>query len=277
MIFTKMQLNGNDFIFVDALNTKMLSPINVSCETCVRRFNVGADGLILINSSEIADYKMELYNSDGSKAEVCGNALLLLGKYLYESEDLKGKIKDKVDDIVVETDSGLKHISLDFNDIGEVISSTVNLGKADFDVDCSNIENKIKIKEKEYDINYLSLGNLHGVVIVDNIEDVEVSSLMNEDQRLLKIHESCNIEFIEILDKNKIKIKIFERGVGETLSCGSGAAAAAAVAVKNNLCEKDEDIRVISKGGEHKVKYTLDGDIFVTGNPKLVFNGYLKN
>lgn len=276
MIFTKMQLNGNDFIFVDALNTKMLSPISVSCETCVRRFNVGADGLILINSSEIADYKMELYNSDGSKADVCGNALLLLGKYLYESEDLKGKIKDKVNDIVVETDAGLKHISLDFNDIGEVVSSTVDIGKANFDVDYSKIKNKIKIKEKEYDINYLSLGNLHGVVVVDNIKDVEISSLMKENPKLLEIHKNCNVEFIEVLDKNKIKIKIFERGVGETLSCGSGAAAAIAVAIKDNLCEKDEDIRVISKGGEHKVKYTLNGDIFITGRPKLVFNGYLK-
>lgn len=279
MIFTKLQLNGNDFIFVNCFKTNISSPVSVSCETCNRKFGIGADGLVLIKPSEKADYKIEIYNPDGSKARICGNALLSLGKYLFESEDFKSQIKNKLDNIKIETDSGVRNISLEI-EYGEVLYVSANLGKIDFqDNYFENKINKIKIKNNNYNINYLSVGNFHGVIILDEkdeIDDINFCELNKDNINLKKIINECNIEIIKIIDKNKIKIKIFERGVGETLSCGSGACAVVATAVKKNLCELDKEIKVISKGGEHRVKYISEKEIILKSKPVLVYNGYLR-
>lgn len=278
MIFTKMQLNGNDFIFVNCLKTNINSPASVSCETCNRNFGIGADGLVLIKSSDKADYQIEIYNSDGSKATMCGNALLSFGKYLYESEDFKSEIKNKLNNITVETDSGVKNISLE-TEYDEILSVSANLGKTEFigfKNNYFNLDNKIKIKNNYYNINYLSVGNFHGVIILDNINNIKFCDLIKDNINFKNIISKCNIEIIEIVDKNKIKIKIFERGVGKTLSCGSGACAVVVAAIKKNLCEKDTEIKIISDGGEHIVKYISEENIILKARPELVYNGYLR-
>ncbi|MBP0979892.1 MAG: hypothetical protein J6C55_04565, partial [Oscillospiraceae bacterium] len=130
-----------------------------------------------------------------------------------------------------------------------------------------------------YNINYLSVGNFHGVIILDEsdeIDNIKFCELIQDNINLKKIIEKCNIEIIKIIDKNKIKIKIFERGVGETLSCGSGACAAVATAISKNLCEKQQEIKIISKGGEHRVKYISEEEIILKSKPILVYNGYLR-
>lgn len=278
MIFTKMQLNGNDFIYVNCLKTNITSPVSVSCETCSRNFGIGADGLVLIKPSDKADYKIEIFNSDGSKALMCGNALLLLGRYLFESEDFKSEIKDKLDNIIIETDSGIRNISLE-TEYDEILYVSANLGKIEFKDNYLNFDNKIIIKNNSYDINYLSVGNPHGVVILDgsdDIDNIKLCDLIKNNSGLEKIITECNIEIIKIIDENKIKIKIFERGVGETLSCGSGACAAVSVATKKNLCEKEKEIKVSSKGGDHWVKYMSENLVILKAKPELVYNGYLR-
>ena len=179
------------------------------------------------------------------------------------------KIKNKLDNIKVETDSGIKNISLEI-EYDEIIAVSANLGKIEFKDNYFDFNNNI---------NYLSVGNFHGVIILDEsdeIDNIKFCELIQDNINLKKIIEKCNIEIIKIIDKNKIKIKIFERGVGETLSCGSGACAAVATAISKNLCEKQQEIKIISKGGEHRVKYISEEEIILKSKPILVYNGYLR-
>lgn len=267
MIFTKMQLNGNDFVFINSLSSKIKIYQNLIKEICDRRFGVGADGVVVLSMSEKADCKIEIYNSDGSKAKICGNALLLLGRYLFElenfelenlgfqnlsSKNFESKKFDntkldsiKIDSIRIETDAGIKEIYLD-TEYDEIKSVFVNMGKVsqinqkfDFKKSDKNFESK-KFEFKFEDLNCLMVGNgnKHLVFTVKNIDDINIKDIM-KDKDVLKIGKEYNIEFMQMLDKNKVRIKIFERGVGETLSCGSGACACAFVAAQTKFLQTD--------------------------------------
>lgn len=263
MIFVKMQLNGNDFVFVNNRDSGMLSQKDVIKRICNRNQGIGADGMVMVSESDEADYKLEIYNADGSQAKMCGNALLLFGKYLYESDNfgsyrLKGRER-----IRVETQAGLREIKIEWEG-NEIKRSEVDMGRASFE------------RLDGGKINYVSIGNLHGVIFLESLDEREIERLKKEYGEMFDKDKAYNLELVKVIDKRELRIKIFERGVGETLSCGTGASAAVAVAIKKNICSRDEDIRVISRGGEHILRYTKEGNIFLSGKPELVYHGYLK-
>lgn len=276
MIFTKMQLNGNDLVYMDGFKNDVKIPSSVAIKVCNRRSGIGADGLVIVQPSENADCKIEIYNADGSKAKICGNALLLLGKYLYEAEESPLKIKN-VDTLKVEVEESVKEINLTI-DYNEVESAVVNMGRPIFNPEHNAAKNvhSIEFNNVEYNIEYLQIENLHGVIIVDNIDNIDVEAMATEIKKLADIDNELNLEFIEIINKKEIKMQVFERGVGQTLSCGSGACAAVAVAVKNGFCTSGDNVKVITKGGEHLVKYILNQEISITGVPKMVFSGCMR-
>ncbi len=289
-----MQLNGNDFIFVNSLESKIRIYENFVREVCDRNFGVGADGLVLLLLSDKADCRIEIYNSDGSKAQICGNALLSLGRYLFGMEDfelqklgLKNKLKNRMSkliDIYVETDAGIKKINCDM-EYDEIKFLLVNMGKIDFEKLCLKEEQhkevgRIDLKKIDKDdicvsVDLLSVGNLHMTIVVNDISKID-NRYISDNKYIVELNKVYNIEFMQVIDRQSIKVKIFEKGVGETLSCGSGACACALAAVKNQICDKDKKINVISKGGKHQVEFTDNSDMILYGNPTLVYNGCLK-
>ena len=276
MIFTKMQLNGNDFVYINGFKNKIDTPYNFSQKICNRKFGVGADGLVIVKPSVKADCKMEIYNADGSKAKICGNALLLLGKYLYEAEETPLDIK-KLEKVKVEIEENIKENNLDVN-YNEVEFVTVNMGKPIFNP-ISNLAKdvySIALSNVEYNIEYLKIENLHGVIVVDNLEDVDVEAVVEKIKKLVDVKNELNLEFIEVINEKEVKMRVFERGVGETLSCGSGACAAIAIAVKNGFCTNKSEVKVVTNGGEHIVKFLPNKEITIKGLPKIVFSGCVR-
>lgn len=280
MFFTKIQHNGNDFIFIetDSFDQRYDFSRNVIVRLCNRNFGIGADGLILITKNGCDNLKVDIYNSDGSKANICGNALISLGEYLYENEicvfDYSLKNKENTNwNITVVTDSGAKTIFFNIAD-NFLNSVTVNMGKTDIVPLKITDEYDLIFKQNNINLEYLSIGNLHGVIILDNLktqnEEVEkIKDLIRQS----KIQKHINVEIIQIVNKNKISMLVFERGVGETLSCGSGASAAVAVAVKKGYCVKGEEVSVESRGGTVTIKYENSGNVLITGKARIVFTG----
>ena len=283
MFFTKIQHNGNDFIFIDidSLDHRYDFSENLIVRLCNRNFGIGADGLILITRNGCDNLKIDIYNSDGSKANICGNALISLGEYLYTNKmcvfkcGLKNK-ENVICNVTVKTDSGEKTIF--FNMAENFLSSvTVNMGRVDIVPLKITDEYDFIFKQNNINVKYISIGNLHGVIIVDklkieNEESKEVKKIKNLIKQS-KIQNHINVEIIQIVNKNKIRMLVFERGVGETLSCGSGASAAVAVAVKKGYCVQGEEVKVQSRGGNIKVKYENSGDVLITGKAKIAFTG----
>ncbi len=235
--FTKMQTCGNDYIFLENFDGRITCPESLCVTFCHRHYGVGADGIILMERSETADVKMRMFNSDGSEGKMAGNALRCLGKYLYDNGfSTKGTV-------TVETGSGVRTVTL-YTTNGKVTSASVDMGKAA--LDASGL--KFPIAEPQ-------------------VVDYPV--------RAPYFPERVNTEFIRVVNPSTIKMRVWERGSGETMACGTGACAAVVAAVANGLCEKGRDITVRVKGGELIVHYT-DGGVTLTGDAKLVYTGEIE-
>lgn len=235
MKFTKVEALGNDFIIIDGINQNIqLSQSDIK-KLCHRHYGIGADGILLILKSKISDFYMQIFNSDGSEAKMCGNGVRCVAKYVYETK-MTTKKKLRIDTL-----SGIKHVSLLYNQI------LVDMGKA-------HIEND----EPYY---FVTIGNQHAVKFVENIHDE------NECQSFL---DDCNIEFVQRIDRQHLKVKVIERGVGETLACGSGACAAMYAAYKKNLCFNDVDVELF--GGHLRVFY-YHHHIYMEGPAQIVYKG----
>ncbi|MCH5163107.1 MAG: carbamoyl-phosphate synthase large subunit [Clostridiales bacterium] len=276
--FIKMQGCGNDYIYVDCLTKPISNMESVAVNLSDRRFSVGGDGVIFIYPSEKGDALMRMFNSDGSEGKMCGNGIRCVGKYLYDN----GKIpKDKLD-IVVDTISGAHKLKL-FAQDGKVNSVKVDMGAAVLDpkkvpvkLDGDSVVNRtIKTEKGEYAITCSSMGNPHATVIVPDVQNYDVESAAKAigDKKLFP--EGVNVGFMQIIDRTHLKVRVYERGTGETLACGTGACAAAVAAVLNGYCDKDTDISVRLPGGELTIRYT-DETVYMTGEAHEVFRGTVR-
>ena len=278
MEFTKMHGVGNDYIYFNCMKEEILEPEKLSIKLSDRHFGVGGDGIILILPSNVADFKMRMFNADGSEGKMCGNATRCIAKYVFEK-----KLTDKKQ-VTLETLGGIKKLDLKVEN-NKVVEVTVNMGEpiiksmdvpVIFDKE-TVINEKVKIEDTEYNITCVSMGNPHCIVYMDNIDDLDLREIGTKFEKNKMFPEGINTEFVEVIDEKTLKMRVWERGSGETLACGTGACAVAVASVLNGYCKKDQEIVVKLLGGELKIKYTSNGPIFMTGPAEIVFEGRIEN
>lgn len=269
--FCKIQATGNDFVIVDLLKNNINYSFRLLAKfLCNRHFGVGGDGILILDRSKIADFKMKIYNQDGTEAEMCGNGIRCIVKYIYEEKYLNtNKIK-------IETNSGIKEVELKL-DSGILIEQEVDMGEACFDLEkipCfySKKDNEY-IDIFDYKVYVVSIGNPHAVIFVDNLENIDITKIGNMIENYKYFPYRINVEFVQIINKKKIKIRIWERGVGETLSCGTGVSAASIISHKyKNI---NNEIEVIVPGGNLKT-IVEDNKIKLIGNADIIYYGKIK-
>ena len=266
VLFTKMHGLGNDYIYIDRIRNKYLNLTNdilprISRYLSNRHFGIGADGIILIESSKIADFKMRIFNSDGSEAQMCGNGIRCLAKYVYDSKLTTKEV------FSIETLAGIKEVKVLKNKEGLVEEVEVNMGKAKVEKDLRlNVSNTIITLTK------VDIGNPHAVIFIRNLDNLDIEKYGPIIENNNNFPNRTNVEFVEILDRNLIKLRVWERGSKETYACGTGACAAVATCVYKNLCDKN--VKVLLKGGELNISYKKD-DIYMRGIATNVFSGII--
>jgi diaminopimelate epimerase len=264
---------GNDYIYIDCFSQNVQNAKDLSKKLSDRHFGIGADGIVLIKPSVSADCFMDIYNADGSRAQMCGNAVRCTAKYIYDN-----KMKNST--ILVETLSGIKTVEIIEKD-GIVVGGRINMGKPILNghqiptrYGTSIVKDeKININSKDYEITCVSMGNPHCVVFCNDIEKLDLNTIGPIFERHEMFPERINTEFVEILDKNYLKMRVWERGSGETLACGTGACAVAVASVMNGICSKNSEIIIQAKGGELKVQWHENDSVYLSGNAVKVFDG----
>lgn len=270
MNFTKMQGLGNDFIFIEDYDEVLLKDeIEIAKKVCDRRFGIGADGLVLVRKSKIADSKMIIINSDGSRANMCGNATRCFAKYLYEN---KLVLKDSIS---IETGDGVKVASIILNQENKVQAVRVNMGSPSFlgeDIPLNNkrnlIDESVKIGDREYKLTALLMGVPHAVIVdKDNIYDVSEGRFIEKHNLFL---EGINVNFVDIFDLENVTVRTWERGAGATLACGTGCCASIVALEKLGLCKSKVNVKTL--GGNLLVEI-IEGDVYMTGSAEFICKG----
>ena len=278
--FTKMQGTGNDYIYCSTFDQEISNPEALAIRLSDRRFGIGGDGVILVCPSKVADAKMRMYNLDGSEGKMCGNGIRCVGKFLYDHSMVDYSQKDE---ITIETLSGIKKLKA-FASNGEVNRLRVDMGKAilepkEIPVAINGkekiVNEAVKIGDKDYNITCVSMGNPHCVVFMDDIDNLEIEKIGPEFEMDPLFPDRVNTEFVSVLDDHTIKMRVWERGSGETWSCGTGACAVAVAACENGFCKKGENIKVKLKGGDLIINYT-DETVYMTGAAEKVFEGKIE-
>ena len=273
MKFTKMHGIGNDYVYVNCLKERVENPGEMAKRISDRHFGIGSDGLILIKPSHRADFFMEMYNSDGSQGEMCGNGIRCVAKYVYDYG-----LTDKTR-ITVDTLAGIKYLDLTIED-GKVSQVKVNMGQpclkperipALYDgVDCIN--RPITAGGREYRVTCVSMGNPHAVVFMDSQEHLDIEKTGPLFECHEKFPERVNTEFVKVLDRKTIQMRVWERGAGETLACGTGACAAAVASVLNGLTDDEITVRLL--GGDLHIQWDQKENlVYMTGTAATVFDG----
>lgn len=274
--FSKMHGTGNDYVYVNCFKEKVDDPSNLSIKVSDRHFGIGSDGLILICPSEVADVKMSMFNADGSEGMMCGNGIRCVAKYSYDNGIVN---KDR---ITVETKSGIKTLDLTVED-GKVTEVSVDMGVAilkpqDIPVNDNGedfISRKISVLGKEYEVTCVSMGNPHAVIFTNGIDEMELEKIGPFFEKHELFPNQINTEFVEIIDDKTLKMRVWERGSGETLSCGTGTCAVTVAAVLNGICKRNEEITIKIRGGELKDTYLEDGRVIMKGSATHVFDGVI--
>jgi carbamoyl-phosphate synthase large subunit len=276
--FIKMQGCGNDYIYFDCFDGQPDDPSALAVKLSDRHFGIGGDGIVLICSSDKADARMRMFNTDGSEGMMCGNAIRCVGKYLH---DIKGIGKDTV---TVDTLSGIKTLKLFTDGSGSVTGAEADMGKAIFepekipvrlkpDKDGKIVKKPVMIGGREYEITCVSMGNPHCVVFGDDPDKIDLEKIGPVFEHDEIFPERVNTEFIQVIDDRTLKMRVWERGSGETLACGTGACASAAAAVENGFCPRGQEIRVMLRGGDLYIRYEDDGRVFMRGPAEISFRG----
>ncbi len=271
--FAKMQTCGNDYIFLENFDGDITCPESLCVTFCDRHYGIGADGIILMEHSRKADARMRMFNADGSVGAMAGNALRCMAKYLYDF----GFVRKEA--MTIETDTGVKSVEVYTAD-GKVTSACVDMGYATLDTTALHLnlpEKKIvdypvSIGGEKYSITCVDMGNPHCVVFCPRVDGVDVEHVGPQFEHAPYFPDRINTEFIRVVNPSTIKMRVWERGSGETLACGTGACAAVVAATANNLCAKDSDVTVRVRGGDLIVHYT-DEHVTLTGDAKLVYTG----
>ncbi|MBR5246250.1 MAG: diaminopimelate epimerase [Clostridia bacterium] len=276
MKFTKMHGAGNDYIYVDCFNENVENPEELSRKLSHRHFGVGADGLVLIKPSFVADCSMNIYNSDGTEAQMCGNAIRCVAKYIYDNKKKRDKIK-------IDTLSGIKVVEI-HSESGIAVGGTVNMGKPIFNgrqiptrYGMSVVKDQIiNIDNNDYKITCVGMGNPHCIVFCSDIDKLELNKIGLLFEHHEMFPERINTEFVESIDENHLKMRVWERGSGETLACGTGACAVAVSAIVNGLCQRNKEIKIEALGGTLTVKWHEDNNVYLTGEAVEIFKGEIK-
>ena len=274
--FTKMVGTGNDYIYMNCFDQKVPCPNALAVRLSERRNGIGSDGLILICPSEKADARMVMFNQDGSEGRMCGNGIRCVAKYLHDSGIVPREEMD------IETLAGIKHIKL-YQQGGVVNSARVDMGPAslrpvDVPVRLPGeriVDHPYTVGGREYRITCVSMGNPHCVVFVEDVDLLDLKEIGPLFETDPIFPERVNTEFVQVVNPHTVKMRVWERGSGETWACGTGACAAAVAAVENNLCQRGEDITVRLKGGDLVITYT-PGTVFLTGNTAKIFDGVIE-
>ncbi len=275
MEFTKMHGAGNDYIYFNCLENMIEDPENLSIKLSDRHFSIGGDGIVLICPSSSADVRMRMFNADGSEGKMCGNAIRCVAKYIYD----RGIVRNE--DIDVETLSGIKSIHV-FAENGKVTAATVNMGRAaGLTADEITIEEgkgkflvdyPIEASGETWNVTTVSMGNPHIVTFVPEVKNLDLIKIGPHFENSPLFPERINTEFVRVIDRTTLEMRVWERGSGETLACGTGACATVTAAVLNGYCDKDTDITVKLIGGDLVIRYTDDA-VFMTGNAVEAFTG----
>ena len=272
--FTKMQSCGNDYIVFDNRDGKITCPESIAVNYVLPHYGIGGDGIVLIEKSDVADAKMRIFNKDGKEAPTGGNAIRCIGKYLYE----KGIVRKN--DMKVETAKGVCDVKV-YSFSGKVNTASVNLGKAELagaNIPCVWDEDQIvgktiNVGGLDYKVTLVNVGNPHCVIFSDKVDAINMPVVGPEFENCEYFPEGINTEFVRVVNKVTIKMRVWERGSGETWACGTGACAAVVACVLAGYCEKDTNITVKLRGGDLTVNYHSNGDVELLGNVKTVYEG----
>ncbi len=274
--FTKMHGLGNDYVYIDAINQKIENRSELAKYVSDRHFGIGSDGLILICESKVADFRMQMFNSDGTEAEMCGNGIRCVGKFVYD----KGMTQKET--ITVETLAGIKTLKFTIKenkvekvrvDMGEPIFEPTRIPVISEQKPVRNLE--IKVDDRKFTFTAVSMGNPHAITFIDeNVKDFDIhkyGKIVEIDKAFPK---KTNVEFINIIDKNNIKMRVWERGAGETLACGTGACASAVASCINGYTDRNVNVELL--GGNLEIEWNeQDNHVYMTGPATTVFEGIL--
>ena len=276
MKFTKMQGCGNDYVYVDCTKTLIDNIRETAIKVSDRHFGIGSDGLILIRPSDKADFMMDMYNNDGSSGKMCGNGIRCVAKYVYDYG-----LTDKTS-LKIETLSGIKDLKITVED-GKVTSVTVDMGTPVTQADAvpvitdkdELINEPVEIDGKVYNITCISMGNPHAVVFAEFIDNLKLEHICPMFENHPMFPERVNTEFIQVMDRKHIKMRVWERGSGETLACGTGACASVVACILNGLT--DNEVCVTLRGGDLIIRYDeKDNRVYMTGPAVTVFEGEIQ-
>ncbi len=271
--FTKMHGIGNDYIYINCMESMPDRLSELAEEMSDRHFGVGGDGIVLICPSDKADFRMRMFNNDGSEARMCGNASRCIARYVHDH-----KLTEKTR-ISLETLSGIKVLSLNMSTDGEVESVTVDMGEpeltaAEVPVRCAAermMETPVATSWGNVGVTAVSMGNPHGVVFVDPIEDVPFETLGPELEKHTMWPDRANIEFLQIISPSEVRMRVWERGTGETLACGTGACASAVAAALTGRCGREVTVHL--RGGDLNIRWAENNHVLMTGGATEVFEG----
>lgn len=273
MKFTKMHGCGNDYVYVNGFTEKVADKPKAVVALSDRHFGIGSDGVIFINPSQQADFEMEMYNADGTRAEMCGNGIRCVGKYVYDHG-----MTDKTS-ITVESFGKVKYLDLTVEN-GKVVKVKVNMGKPELiakDVPVVSvheqvIDEEIIVKEKSYRMTCVSMGNPHAVVFMDDVEHLAIEEIGPYFENHERFPNRTNTEFVQVIDDSHVKMRVWERGTGETLACGTGCCATAVACVLNHLTGAHVTVQVL--GGEIEIYWDQKENlVYMTGPAVTVFEG----
>lgn len=275
MKFTKMHGLGNDYVYVNCFEEKIDNPPAVARFVSDRHFGIGSDGLIMINPSKTADFEMEMYNADGSRGEMCGNGIRCVAKYVYDYG-----LTDKTQ-ISVETLGGIKYLDLAVED-GKVSLVKVDMGKPELEADRipiisereQVIDEPIEVDGKEYHMTGVSMGNPHTVIYVDDVKGLDLEKIGPKFENHERFPKRINTEFVHCIDRQTVEMRVWERGSGETLACGTGACAVAVSSILNNLTDTQVTVKLL--GGDLQIEWDREKDrVFMIGPATVVFDGVI--
>lgn len=274
MKFTKMQGIGNDYVYVDCTKeNKIENPAELSKKVSNRHFGIGSDGLILIENSNVADFKMAIYNADGSQAEMCGNGIRCVAKFVFD-KGLTNK-----ENITIETLAGIKQLKLSTEN-GKVKKVRVDMGEPILEakkipvISDKNpvIDLQLQAADKTFTATCVSMGNPHAITFVNNVEELDVEKYGKILEIKKEFPKHSNIEFVELIDKNNIKMRVWERGSGETLACGTGSCASVVACILNNKTERKVNVHLL--GGTLEIEWNKQNNhVYMEGPAEIVFEG----
>ena len=271
MRFTKMHALGNDFIVIDARERKLTEPSEMARKMCRRRFGVGADQMLVLENSESADFRMLIYNADGSEVEMCGNGIRCIAKYIWD------RMLSANDSLAIETLAGIVRPSREGSlirvDMGEpILEGSLIPTKVEGRV----VDHPLDVKDRKFLVTCVSMGNPHAVIFVDNVLDFPIVRYGPAIENNAMFPKRTNVEFIQVINRTELRMRVWERGAGETMACGTGSCASAVAAIIKNLTERKVTMHL--KGGDLLIEWSeSDNRVYMTGPAEEVYDGETKN